>query len=73
MTEPFPEYAARRYPSPPAERIVCCHCKRPVVAHAFCRDGHWIRTWHCARHGDVVPVRSAVVNRAPAEPDWSAA
>lgn len=73
MTETHPAHLFDRYPPPPVDRVVCCHCKRVVVEHAFCRDGHWIRTWHCPQHGDVVPIRSAVVNRAPTEPDWSAA
>lgn len=35
---------------------VCPHCKRPVVA---LREQH---TAHCPEHGNVVPMRSAIVN-----------
>lgn len=49
-------------PQPPA-RDVCCHCKRPTTAYGFTApDGHWIETHHCPEHGDVVPMRSVVVN-----------
>jgi len=35
---------------------VCPHCKRPVVA---LRE---VRNAHCAEHGSIVPMRSAIVN-----------
>ncbi len=56
---------ALQKPMPKLEppRDVCCHCKRPTTLHSFVTpDGHWIETHHCAEHGDVMPMRSAIVN-----------
>ncbi|RUQ35261.1 MAG: hypothetical protein EKK71_13375 [Candidatus Competibacteraceae bacterium] len=54
----------QRPTSPRAKpRDVCCHCKRPVTLHEFTTpDGQRIQTAHCREHGDVVAVRSAIVN-----------
>lgn len=54
---------------------VCPHCKRQAVAHRFIEsNGYWVTTWRCIEHGDIPsPMRSAVVNRHPYIPDWSAA
>ncbi len=43
---------------------VCPRCKTEVrVSHAFqTADGVGIVTYRCREHGDVVPMRSAVVN-----------
>lgn len=63
-------------PLPPASipaRDVCPHCKRPLAAHRF-RTGDFVNEAHaCIEHGDVVPMKSAVVNAHPYSPDWSAA
>jgi hypothetical protein len=42
---------------------VCPHCKGPLNAHRFAADGVVLATYHCPRHGDVVPMRSAIINR----------
>lgn len=54
---------------------VCPHCKQPTDVFLVSCDGHVIETHRCREHGDVVPMRSAVVNaRTSGEwPDWSAA
>lgn len=55
-----PDY---RDPAELRARDVCPHCKRPTTAHGFTApDGHWSETHHCPEHGDVVPMRSVVVN-----------
>jgi hypothetical protein len=46
------------------QKAVCPHCKRPAKCYTFDAGGHRIATWHCLQHGDIVPVRSAVVNHA---------
>ncbi|MCP5196219.1 MAG: hypothetical protein H6974_05485 [Gammaproteobacteria bacterium] len=38
---------------------VCPHCKRPVVTSSEQQRAH------CAEHGIVVPMRSAIVNSLP--------
>ena len=50
----------------------CPHCGRETFVHAFCCDGYPVETHRCPEHGDVVPMRSAVVH-GYAPPDWSAA
>lgn len=53
------------------QQDVCPHCHCPLTTHHF-RTGAYINTsHHCARHGDVAPLRIA----APPSgiPDWSAA
>ena len=57
------------YPSSPAPSYtpavdVCPHCKTPVVPHHFFAAGAILSTFHCRRHGDVVPMRSAIANFA---------
>lgn len=47
-----------------APKTVCPHCKRLATCYTFDAGGHRIATWHCLQHGDIVPVRSAVVNHA---------
>lgn len=63
--------------SSPPVYLVCCHCKQIVVEHKFCCDGHWISSYHCPKHGDPVPIYSAVSNDyaqiSGKQPDWSAA
>jgi hypothetical protein len=41
---------------------VCPHCKAPLHHHRFPAAGVVLVTYHCARHGDVVPMRSAISN-----------
>lgn len=60
-------------PALPPTYLVCCHCKREVKIHQFCCNNHWVKTYHCSRCGDVVPIHSAVVNGRAERPDWSAA
>ena len=45
-----------------APQIVCPHCKRLAMCYAFDAGGHQVQTWHCRQHGDIIPMRSAVVN-----------
>lgn len=60
--------ATYRHPRSVPAIDVCPHCKRGLVlidppgAYGFCGE-----------HGDVVAMRSAVVNRRPDAPDWIAA
>ena len=46
----------------------CPHCARELAVYRFNTSGFTNRTWRCAEHGDVAPVR-----RAETRPDWSAA
>lgn len=57
-----------------AERV-CPHCKQRTEVFLVSCDGHVLETHRCVWHGDVVPMRSAVVNASPGSewPDWSAA
>lgn len=58
-------------PTPPSARDVCPHCKRPTQCHAFySKENVRVEIHRCRDHGDVVPMRSAVVNELV---DWSAA
>lgn len=44
-------------------RVVCPHCQRETTVHSFAApDGHWLETYHCAEHGDIVPMHSPIVN-----------
>lgn len=46
----------------PDPRDVCPTCKRETeVFLVFC-DGHTVEVHRCSDHGDVVPMRSAIVN-----------
>ena len=65
----LPEY------SPTTGVLVCPHCKRvDLVTHSFVnRDGSVTTTYHCLRHGDIVPMRSAIFNVITEPMDWSAA
>ena len=37
---------------------ICPHCQSPITVYRFAApDGHWIETFSCAKHGDVVPMR----------------
>lgn len=52
-----------RSPASLIGRDVCPHCKRLVTTHGFAApDGHRIETYHCDTHGDIVPMRSHVIN-----------
>lgn len=55
--------------------LVCPHCKRIAVSHLFLtRDDQPVATYHCAEHGDVIPILSAVFNRYDNQsPDCAAA
>lgn len=62
--------------APPAQHSldVCPHCKRglAVISRVEC-DGHSFPViWNCPEHGEVPPMRSAIVNYY-SPPDWSAA
>lgn len=51
--------------TPPETFYVCPHCLCEVTAHRFMApDGVWITAHSCQSHGDVIPIRSAVRNRA---------
>lgn len=44
---------------------VCPHCKRETSVYAFrSPDGCRIESHHCEEHGDVPPMRSAIINPA---------
>lgn len=46
-------------------RDVCPHCKRETAVYRFLTpDGCRIETHTCAEHGDVPPMRSAIINPA---------
>ena len=63
MTESHPTY--RVYPPRRTQSVlVCPHCKTAVqLTHGFStREGVAIATYHCREHGEVVPMRSALVN-----------
>ena len=64
---------AGRTPDRLASYDVCPHCKQELSVYLVSCDGHVIETHRCRAHGDVIPMRSAVVNRAAEWPDWSAA
>jgi len=41
-------------------RDVCPHCKRVLTVHTFVTGEFRNTTYHCAEHGDVSPMRSAI-------------
>lgn len=46
-------------------RDVCPHCKRETAVYRFLTpDGCRIESHHCEEHGDVPPMRSAIINPA---------
>jgi uncharacterized radical SAM superfamily Fe-S cluster-containing enzyme len=52
-----------RYPpAPPPVHTVCPHCKRKVHRYVFTAQEVVIATHHCAEHGDVIAIPSAVCN-----------
>ena len=53
---------AYRDPAHLTPRDVCPHCKRETEIYLVFCDGHTIETHRCRDHGDVVPMRSAIVN-----------
>lgn len=56
--------ARYRKPETLIGRWVCCHCKRVLTIHVFTApDGHRLETQHCPEHGDVVAMKSHIVNR----------
>ncbi len=76
MTTPNPALTVVEQHRPP-EAVpiyrVCPHCKRQVFVFAF-RTGEYVNeTFTCVEHGDITPIRSAVVNHRVYAPDWSAA
>lgn len=65
MSLPIPApYPVQGQP-PKSERpvyLVCPTCKRPATTHRF-HTGEFVNeTHHCLEHGNITPVRSAVVN-----------
>ena len=61
-----PRFAATMALQWPAEGVTnwlagserCPHCQSPIMVYRFAApDGHWIETFACAKHGDVVPMR----------------
>ena len=52
-------------------RDVCPHCKRETAVYRFLTpDGCRIESHHCEEHGDVPPMRSAIVNPALPAAVW---
>lgn len=63
---------AMQQPSDLPAYDVCPHCKRETPMFLEARDGKAFEVYRCPMHGDVVPMRSAVMN--PGDPvDLSAA
>lgn len=61
---------AMQQPSDLPAYDVCPECKRETTMFLEARDGKVFEVYRCPMHGDVVPMRSAVMN--PGEPiDWS--
>lgn len=65
MSLPIPApYPVQGQP-PKSERpvyLVCPKCKRPETTHRF-RTGDFVNeTYYCSEHGNITPMRSAVVN-----------
>ena len=55
--------ARYRAPGTLIGKWVCCHCKRELTIHTFTApDGHHLETHHCPEHGDVVAMKSHIVN-----------
>lgn len=55
---------------------VCPRCKNSTQYHAFVsRDGVFIKTHRCRKHGDVVPIRLATRPQElrPEPVDWARA
>lgn len=55
----FPYY---QFPSELKAYEVCPHCRTNLVSHRVNCDGNIVSSWHCKTHGDVFPMKSAVVN-----------
>ena len=52
-----------RAPADLVGRDVCPHCKRILTAYRFATpDQQVIKTFRCITHGDVMPMRSHVIN-----------
>lgn len=70
MNSQFSASMAMQQPSDIPAYDVCPHCKRETPMFLETRDGKAHEVYRCPMHGDVVPMRSAVMN--PGEPiDWS--
>ena len=70
MNGRFSASMAMQQPSALPVYDVCPHCKRETPMFLETRDGKAHEVYRCPMHGDVVPMRSAVIN--PGEPiDWS--
>lgn len=54
--------AGYRDPASLVGRDVCPHCKQPTDVFLVSCDGHVVESHRCVWHGDVVPMRSHVVN-----------
>lgn len=68
----FSASMAMQQPSGLPAYDVCPHCKRETPMFLETRDGKAFEVYRCPMHGDVVSMRSAVVNHGEAV-DWSAA
>lgn len=68
----FSATMAMQQPSDPPVYDVCPECKRETPMFLETRDGKAFEVYRCPMHGDVVSMRSAIVN--PGDPvDLSAA
>lgn len=72
MKSRFSATIAMQHPSAPPVYDVCPECKRETPMFLETMDGKSFEVYRCPMHGDVVPMRSAVMN--PGDPvDLSAA
>lgn len=72
MNSRFAATMVMQQPSDLPAYDVCPHCKRETPMFLETRDGKAFEVYRCPMHGDVVPMRSAVMN--PGDPvDLSAA
>lgn len=68
MSETRPAYIAYRDPVDLPARDVCPHCKTETEIFLISCDGHLVEAHRCRRHGDIVPMRSAIHYPQPATP-----
>jgi hypothetical protein len=41
------------------EGLICPHCRAPVKRYIHhSHGGHWVPTWNCPKHGDVIAVEA---------------
>ena len=64
MTDPRWNRPPHRDPNSLMIRDVCPHCHCETHNYRFSTpDGNWLETHHCPEHGDVIAIRSHIVNQ----------